>query len=52
MLECEHFIDCVFDDKLIRSDGIDGLRGVQVLEALLLLEKAVAKIPYDDFKSS
>ncbi len=32
-LECKHFIDCVLDDKPIRSDGIDGLRIVQVLEA-------------------
>ena len=32
-LECEHFIDCVLDGKPIRSDGIDGLRVVQVLEA-------------------
>ncbi len=32
-LECEHFIDCVLDGKPIRSDGIDGLRVVRVLEA-------------------
>ena len=32
-LECEHFIDCVLDGKPIRSNGIDGLRVVQVLEA-------------------
>jgi len=32
-LECEHFINCVLDGKPIRSDGIDGLRVVQVLEA-------------------
>jgi len=32
-LECKHFIDCVLDGKAIRSDGIDGLRVVQVLEA-------------------
>jgi predicted dehydrogenase len=32
-LECKHFIDCVLDDKPIRSDGIDGLRVVRVLEA-------------------
>ena len=32
-LECEHFIDCVLDGKPMRSDGIDGLRVVQVLEA-------------------
>jgi len=32
-LECEHFIDCVLDGKAIRSDGVDGLRVVQVLEA-------------------
>jgi predicted dehydrogenase len=32
-LECNHFIDCVLDDKPIRSDGTDGLRVVRVLEA-------------------
>jgi predicted dehydrogenase len=32
-LECSHFIDCVLDDKPIRSDGADGLRVVRVLEA-------------------
>ncbi|GAH53615.1 unnamed protein product [marine sediment metagenome] len=32
-LECTHFIDCVLDGKPIRSNGIDGLRVVQVLEA-------------------
>ena len=32
-LECGHFIDCVLDDKPIRSDGIDGLRVVRILEA-------------------
>jgi len=32
-LECSHFIDCVLDDRLVRSDGIDGLRVVRVLEA-------------------
>lgn len=31
--ECEHFIDCVLDNKPIRSDGVDGLRVVRVLEA-------------------
>jgi len=32
-VECKHFIDCVLDNKSIRSDGIDGLRAVCVLEA-------------------
>ncbi|MHC4394345.1 MAG: Gfo/Idh/MocA family protein [Planctomycetota bacterium] len=32
-LECEHFINCVLDGKPIRSDGADGLRVIQVLEA-------------------
>ena len=32
-LECGHFIDCILDDKPIRSDGPDGLRVVQILEA-------------------
>jgi len=32
-LECEHFVDCLLDGKPIRSDGVDGLRVVRVLEA-------------------
>ena len=32
-LECGHFIDCILDNKPIRSDGIDGLRVVRILEA-------------------
>ncbi len=32
-LECEHFIEGVLDNRPIRSDGTDGLRVVQVLEA-------------------
>jgi predicted dehydrogenase len=32
-LECRHFIDCVLDGMPIRSDGIEGLRVVRVLEA-------------------
>jgi predicted dehydrogenase len=32
-LECAHFVDCVLDDKKVRSDGLDGLRVVQILEA-------------------
>jgi predicted dehydrogenase len=32
-LECKHFIDCVLDGTPIRSDGVDGLRVVRVLEA-------------------
>ncbi len=32
-LECGHFIDCVLDGMPIRSDGIEGLRVVRVLEA-------------------
>ena len=31
--ECAHFADCVLDDKSIVSDGLDGLRVVQILEA-------------------
>jgi predicted dehydrogenase len=31
--ECQHFIDCIRDDKSPLSDGRDGLRVVQVLEA-------------------
>jgi len=32
-LECSHFIDGILDNKAIRSDGIDGLRVVRILEA-------------------
>lgn len=32
-LECRHFINCVLDNSPVRSDGIDGLRVVRVLEA-------------------
>jgi predicted dehydrogenase len=32
-LECRHFIDCVLDGTPVRSDGIEGLRVVRVLEA-------------------
>jgi predicted dehydrogenase len=31
--ECQHFIDCIVDDVVPRSDGADGLRVVKVLEA-------------------
>jgi len=32
-MECAHFIDSVFNGTPIRSDGIEGLRVVRVLEA-------------------
>lgn len=32
-LECQHFIDCIKNNKQPRSDGIDGLRVVKVLRA-------------------
>ncbi len=31
--ECAHFVDCILDDKPVLSDGNDGLRVVQILEA-------------------
>ncbi len=31
--ECEHFLDCIRNDETPRSDGRDGLRVVEVLEA-------------------
>jgi predicted dehydrogenase len=31
--ECQHFIECIVDDMTPRSDGLDGLRVVKVLEA-------------------
>ncbi|MFC1718662.1 Gfo/Idh/MocA family protein [Candidatus Poribacteria bacterium] len=32
-LECQHFLDCVSNGRLPRSDGLDGLRVVKVLQA-------------------
>lgn len=32
-IECQHFVDCIVNDTLPRSDGTDGLRVVRVLEA-------------------
>jgi predicted dehydrogenase len=33
MAECQHFVDCIREGRTPRSDGLDGLRVVQVLEA-------------------
>jgi predicted dehydrogenase len=32
-LECQHFLDAIIKDQPVRSDGVDGLRVVKVLEA-------------------
>ena len=32
-LECQHFIDCLVNDQQPRSNGLDGLRVVKVLQA-------------------
>ncbi|MDH7599229.1 MAG: Gfo/Idh/MocA family oxidoreductase [Sedimentisphaerales bacterium] len=32
-IECKHFIDCVLNGQQVRSDGLDGLRVVRILEA-------------------
>jgi predicted dehydrogenase len=32
-LECQHFLDAIIKDQPVRSDGLDGLRVVKVLEA-------------------
>ncbi len=32
-VECAHFVDCVANDRTPRSDGLDGLRVVKILEA-------------------
>lgn len=32
-VECQHFIDCINNDRQPRSDGLDGLRVVRVLQA-------------------
>jgi predicted dehydrogenase len=33
-LECEHFIECIAEGRVPRSDGESGLRVVRVLERL------------------
>jgi len=33
VLECQHFVDAVLDDAPVRTDGAEGLRVVQVLQA-------------------
>src|SRR5947199_7259930 len=32
-LECEHFVDCIRNSKVPRSDGVAGLAVVRILEA-------------------
>ena len=32
-LECQHFLDCIRKDEQPRSDGLDGLRVVKILQA-------------------
>jgi predicted dehydrogenase len=32
-LECQHFLDCIHEDRQPRSDGLDGLRVVRVIQA-------------------
>jgi predicted dehydrogenase len=32
-IECQHFVDCIGNDRPPRTDGADGLRAVRVLEA-------------------
>jgi len=32
-IECQHFIDCIKNDKTPKTDGSDGLRVVRILEA-------------------
>jgi predicted dehydrogenase len=32
-LECQHFLDCIANDKTPLSDGLDGLAVVKILEA-------------------
>jgi len=32
-LECQHFLDCIKNNQTPRSDGLDGLRVVKVLQA-------------------
>ncbi|MEI8321154.1 MAG: Gfo/Idh/MocA family oxidoreductase [Alphaproteobacteria bacterium] len=32
-LECEHFIECIKNDQKARTDGLEGLRVLQVLDA-------------------
>ena len=49
--ECAHFVDCILDDKPILSDGNDGLRVVQILEAgQKSLKNNSIPINLDDFE--
>jgi len=32
-LECQHFLECIRENKRPRSDGYDGLRVVKILDA-------------------
>jgi predicted dehydrogenase len=43
-LECEHFIECIRERRLPRSDGGSGLRVVRVLEALQQRLDATARM--------
>jgi predicted dehydrogenase len=36
LAECQHFVDCIREQRIPRSDGVDGLQVVQVLEAAQL----------------
>jgi len=48
-LECQHFIDCITNDKQPRSDGMDGLKVVRVLQAAQKsLDKGGIPIPIGD----
>ncbi len=33
-VECQHFVDCIVDDRRPRSDGLDALNVVKVLDAM------------------
>jgi predicted dehydrogenase len=45
-LECEHFVDCIQNNRTPRSDGLSGLRVVSVLEAAnLSLKNGCAMVP-------
>ena len=45
-LECEHFVDCIQNNQIPRSDGLSGLRVVSVLEAAnLSLKNGGATVP-------
>jgi predicted dehydrogenase len=53
LAECQHFVDCIRDGRAPRSDGLDGLRVVQVLEAAeRSLREGGHPVPIEEYASA